>query len=290
LVSEAIHPHYREVLATYLQGAAYTLQTIPCTNGVTDVEALAAAMRDDVAAVLLQQPNVFGCLEPMEQASALAHQAGALFVANVYPISLGMLKPPGAYGADIAVAEGRCLGSPLAYGGPGLGLFATTEALLRRLPGRLAGCTVDRSGRRGFTLTLQTREQQIRREKATSNICTSAGWLCVRATIWLSLLGPQGLRELAELNLQKGHELAQRLTSLPGVEPAFDQPFFNECTVRIRDARRADTMARALLKAGIVSGVSLAPWYPALSDHSVWCATETLSQAEINRVVEVAHG
>ncbi len=291
LVSEAVHPHYRQTLATYLQGASCTLQTIPHTNGVTDVEALAAALNHDVAAVLMQQPNVFGCVEPMEQASGLAHRAGALFVATVYPISLGILKPPGAYGADIAVAEGRCLGSPLAYGGPGLGLFATTQALLRRVPGRLVGSTVDRSGRRGFTLTLQTREQQIRREKATSNICTNEGWLCVRATIWLSLLGPQGLRELAELNLQKAHALADGLRAVPGLELAFDQPFFNEFTLRISDGRRADALARALSKAGIIAGVPLASWYPELANHAVWCATETISRADIDRVLEVVtHG
>ena len=287
LVSEAVHPHYRQVLATYLQGASCVLQTIPHTNGVTDVEALAAALKDDVAAVLMQQPNVFGCLEPMEQGSALAHRVGALFVATVYPISLGMLKPPGAYGTDIAVGEGRCLGSPMAYGGPGLGLLTTTQALLRRVPGRLAGCTVDQSGRRGFTLTLQTREQQIRREKATSNICTNEGWLCVRATIFLSLLGPEGLRELAALNVQKAHALAQRCAAVPGISLAFDQPFFNECTLRISDERLAESLTPRLLKASLIGGVSLAPWYPELTNHTVWCATEMTSQADIDHLLEV---
>jgi len=287
LISEAIHPHARQVVASYLSGFPCVVQEIPFINGVTDLEALSAALRDDVAAVLMQQPNVFGCLEPMEQASGLVHRVGALFVASVYPISLGVLKPPGAYGADIAVAEGRCLGSPVAYGGPGLGLFATTTRLLRKMPGRITGCTVDESGRRGFTLTLQTREQHIRREKATSNICTNEGWLCLRATIWLSLLGPQGLKELAELNVQKSHELFERLQRLGTFERVFDQPFFNEFTVRCPEGSRVETLNRHLLKAGIVGGLPLAPWYPALPQTSLWCVTEAISRDQLDRVLEV---
>ena len=287
VISEAVHPHYREVVATYLQGFPVVIQEIPSTNGVTDLEALAATLKEDVAAVLMQQPNVFGCLEPMEQASGLTHRVGALFVASVYPISLGVLKPPGSYDADIAVAEGRCLGSPIAYGGPGLGLFTTTKALLRKMPGRLAGCTVDEAHHRAFTLTLQTREQQIRREKATSNICTNEGWLCVRAAIFLSLLGPQGFRELAELNLQKAHALVDRLRELGFIEPAFDQPFFNECVLRDTSGRRPDDVNRRLLRAGFLGGLPLQPWYPALADAALWCVTETISQEQMDRLLEV---
>ena len=287
VISEAIHPHYREVVATYLQGFPAVIQEIPHTNGVTDLEALAATLKDDVAAVLMQQPNVFGCLEPMEQASELAHRLGALFVANVYPISLGALQPPGAYGADIAVAEGRCLGSPIAYGGPGLGLFTTTKELLRKIPGRLAGCSVDEASRRAFTLTLQTREQQIRRDKATSNICTNEGWLCVRAAIFLSVLGPQGFRELAEANLRKAHALVDRLRDAGIMEPVFDQPFFHECVLRSTTGRQPEAINRQLLKAGFVGGVPLKTWYPALADTALWCVTETVSREQMDRVVEV---
>ena len=286
LVSEAVHPHARQVVATYLSGFPCVIQEIPTTNGVTDLEALAASVKEDVAAVILQQPNVFGCLEPMEPASVLAHRAGALFVASVYPISLGLLKPPGAYGADIAVAEGRCLGSPVAAGGPALGLFATTEALLRKMPGRIAGCTLDRKGRRGFTLTLQTREQHIRREKATSNICTNEGWLCLRAAIFLSLVGPQGLREMAQRSAAMAHALVDRVRETGVAEPVFDQPFFNECTLRARGERTTREIARRLEKAGIVGGVPLRPWYPALGEASLWCATELTTPAQIARVVE----
>ena len=287
LVSEAVHPHARQVVATYLSGFPCVIQEIPMINGVTDVEALAAALNDDVAAVLMQHPNVFGCLEPMEQAGALAHRAGALFVASVNPMSLGLLKPPGAYGADIAVGEGRCFGSPIACGGPALGLFATTNELLRRIPGRLVGCTADHAGRRGFTLTLQTREQHIRREKATSNICTNEGWLCLRATIFLSLLGPQGLRELAETNVRLSHELRHRLQEIGFVRPVFDQPFFNEFAVRYEHEQTVDDVNRRLLKAGIVGGLSLRPWYPALGESALWCATETVPHAALSKIVDV---
>ena len=286
LVSEALHPHARQTLATYLIGAEAILQELPTINGVTDLEALGKALREDVACVILQQPNVFGCLEPMTQAGELAHRAGALFIASVYPISLGLLQPPGAYGADIAVAEGRCLGTPMSYGGPGLGLFTTTSALLRRMPGRLAGCTVDQAGRRGFTLTLQTREQHIRRERATSNICTNEGWIALRATIFLSLLGPQGMRELAERNLGHAHEAHARLAEIPWMAPAFDQPFFNEFTLQFDPRIKIEAVSRTLLKEGIVGGFPLAEWYPAMPQASLWCVTERIGKDDLDRLVE----
>ena len=286
LISEAVHPHARQVVAAYLSGAHAILQEIPTVNGVTDLEALSKALRDDVACVILQQPNVFGCLEPMGQAGQLTHRVGGFFVASVYPVSLGLLQPPGAYGADIAVAEGRCLGSPIAYGGPGLGLFTTTSALLRRIPGRLAGCTVDQMGRRGFTLTLQTREQHIRREKATSNICTNEGWLALRATIYLSLLGPQGLKDLATLNLQKAHYAYERLCDLPWIRPAFGQPFFNEFALQYDSTMEVEAMNRKLAKAGLVGGLALADWYPMMPQASLWCVTEVISKEAIDLLVD----
>jgi len=286
LVSEGLNPQAREVLATYLRGAQAILQEIPTVNGVTDLEALGKAVRDDVACVLLQQPNVFGCLEPMTQAGELAHRFGALFAASVYPISLGLLQPPGAYGADIAVAEGRCLGSPVAYGGPGLGLFTTTAALMRRIPGRLAGCTVDQTGRRGYTLTLQTREQHIRRERATSNICTNEGWLALRATIFLSLMGPQGMRELAERNVEHAHDAQEQLCRLRWIHPAFDQPFFNEFTLQFDPAFPVDRVSRRLARDGFVSGLALRDWFPSMPNASLWCATELIRQADIDRLVD----
>ncbi len=285
--SEAIHPHARQVLATYLSGTSAILQEIPTVNGVTDLEALGKALREDVACVMLQQPNVFGCLEPMEQAAQLAHRVGGLFVSSVYPISLGLLQPPGAYGADIAVAEGRCLGSPVAYGGPGLGLFTTKTELLRRVPGRLAGCTVDQMSKRGNTLTLQTREQHIRRERATSNICTNEGWLALRATVFLSLLGSQGMKELAQLNLEKAHYAQQQLCKIPWISLAFDQPFFNEFTLRVDQGRDLAKVNQVLERAGIIGGYPLADWYPTLPKASLWCVTEVVSRAAIDHAVDV---
>ena len=290
LISEAVHPHARQTVSMYLSGAHAILQEIPTVNGVTDCEALGKAVRDDVACVIMQQPNVFGCLEPMAQGSELAHRFGGLFVASVYPISLGFLQPPGSYGADIAVAEGRCLGSPIAYGGPGLGLLTTTSALVRRIPGRLVGCTVDQSGRRGYTLTLQTREQHIRREKATSNICTNEGWLALRATIFLSLLGPHGMQELARLNLEKAHDARERLLELPWISAAFDQPFFNEFTLRYDDAMNLDTIHRTLDTAGILGGFPLREWYPAMPQASLWCVTERIDREAIDRLIETLKG
>ena len=286
LVSEGLHPHARETIATYLIGADAIVQDIPTVNGVTDLEALARALGDDVAGVVMQQPNVLGCLEPMAQAAQLTHARGALFIASAYPISLGLLQPPGAYGADIAVAEGRCLGSPVAYGGPGLGLFATTSALLRRVPGRLAGCTVGLSGRRGFTLTLQTREQHIRRERATSNICTNEGWLALRATIFMSLLGPAGFRDLAQLNLEKAHYARERLLTVPWITPAFDQPFFNEFALQCDPALPVERVNRALARQGFTGGWPLGEWFPWMPNGSLWCVTETVSREAIDRLVD----
>jgi glycine dehydrogenase subunit 1 len=234
----------------------------------------------------MQQPNVFGCLEPMAQAGELAHRVGSLFVAFVYPISLGLLQPPGAYGADIAVAEGSCLGSPVAYGGPGLGLFTTTLALSRKIPGRLVGCTVDQAGRRGYTLTLQTREQHVRRERATSNICTNEGWIALRATIFLSLLGAQGMRELAHINFKIAHYAYDRLRDVPWIQPALDQPFFNEFTLRYDASIKVETQKRALARAGIIGGFPLSDWYPSMPHAALWCLTERISKDAVDRLVE----
>lgn len=286
LISEGLHPHAREVVATYLGGANAVIQQIPTVNGVTDLEALSKAIRDDVACVILQHPNVFGCLEPMQQASEITHNFGGLFVSSVYPISLGLLQPPGSYGADIAVAEGRCLGSPLAYGGPGLGLFTTTQQLLRRIPGRLAGCTVDGKGARSYTLTLQTREQHIRRERATSNICTNEGWLALRATLFLSMLGKRGMQDLAKQNFDKAHYALARLSEIPWINIAFDQPFFNEFTLKFDEAISVDRVNSELAKAGFIGGFPLKDWFPTLPNSALWCVTELVSRQKIDAAVE----
>src|SRR6202011_613547 len=204
--------------------------------GFLDPDDLARAVDEQTCCVVVQHPNFFGCLEEVEALAAAAHARGALFVVSFDPISLGLLKRPGQYGADIAVAEGQCLGNPLSYGGPYLGILACQQKFVRKMPGRLVGQTVDRNGKRCWVLTLQTREQHIRREKATSNICTNQGLFALRAAVYLAALGPQGLKETAELCVRKAHYAAEQLTKVPGVSLRFKRPFFKEFTLHVEGA------------------------------------------------------
>jgi glycine dehydrogenase subunit 1 len=236
--------------------------------------------------VLVQHPNFFGCLEEVEQLAEIAHKSGALLVVAVDPISLGLLKRPGEYSADIVVAEGQSLGNPMAFGGPSLGIMACREQFLRRMPGRLVGQTVDRHGRRCWVLTLQTREQHIRREKATSNICTNQGLLALRATVYLSLMGPTGMRSVAELCLQKARYAAERLAAVPSLSPAFDRPTFKEFVVRVKGGS-VDSLIEKALQAKIFAGVPLGRWYPRLSDCLLVAVTEKRTKAEIDRLAAV---
>jgi glycine dehydrogenase subunit 1 len=256
LLSGAVHPEYRRVAQTWSAGYGPRPETVPLVEGGgTDLVALRERIGDDVAAVVMQQPNVFGALEDMAGAARLAHEAGALFIAVVDPHSLGILTPPGEYGADIVVGEGQALGNGMNYGGPTLGFMAVTRALMRRLPGRLVGETVDAEGRRGFVLTLQTREQHIRREKATSNICSNHALNALAALVYLSWLGRQGFPALAELCARRAHYLRERLLALPGVEPFTEGPVFREFAVRLpMDAAR---LAEELVPRGILAGVPL---------------------------------
>lgn len=290
LISEAVHPHTRQVIAAYLRGSDTVIQEVATLNGVTDIEALEKSVGDDVACVLLQNPNVFGVLEPCESVSQIAHRNGGLMISSFYPASLGMIAPPGQYDADIAVAEGRCLGSPVSLGGPGLGLFAAKESLIRRVPGRLVGATVDQQGKRAFTLTLQTREQHIRRDKATSNICTNQGWLALRATVFMSLLGPKGLADWSQLNFDKAHYAFDLFTQIPWIQPAFDQPFFNEFALKYDDGVDASKIHRRLVEAGWVPGHLMSEWFPMMKNVSLWCVTETMSKSTIDRMAETLKG
>ena len=239
VVAASVHPEYRQTIATYLEDLGVELVTVGTPNGVVDPQDLAAAVDDETACVVVQQPNFFGCLEDVAALATIAHDAGALVVAAFDPISLGLLKRPGDWGADIAVAEGQSLGTPMQYGGPYLGIMACREKLVRRMPGRIAGQTVDRRGKRCFVLTLQTREQHIRREKATSNICTNQGLFALRATIYLSLLGPQGLRETANLCLQKSRYAAEQLCKSDSLRTAHSNaPTLKEFVIRDRQEPR----------------------------------------------------
>jgi len=286
VVAGGVHPEYREVLTTYLANLNVELVTLDTSMGAVGLEHAAAAVNDQTACVLVQHPNFFGCLEQVAELAEIAHRAGRLLVVSVDPISLGLLRRPGDYGADIVVAEGQALGIPMSFGGPYLGIMACREQFVRRMPGRLVGQTVDRRGQRCWVLTLQTREQHIRREKATSNICTNQGLMALRATVYLAALGPQGLREVAELCLQKSHYAAERLTRSGRLRLAFDRPTFKEFVVR-SGGRPVQELCDWALAAGIFAGVPLGRWYPELSDALLVTVTEKRTREEIDRLVDV---
>ena len=284
VVSRAVHPEYRQVLRTYTEPLGVEVVEVPWRDGVTDLEAVEAAVGDRTAAVVVQHPNVFGCLEDGPALAEAAHRRGALVVCAVAePISLGVLRPPGAWGADIVAGEGQPLGNHLNFGGPYLGMLATRQEFVRRMPGRLVGATVDGEGRRGFVLTLQTREQHIRREKATSNICTNEALLALAAAVYMAVLGPRGLRAVAELNLHKAAYARDAVARVPGYRPAFATPVFNEFV--IRTPLPPEEVNRRLLAHRILGGVALGGWYPELADGWLLCVTEQRTRSEIDALV-----
>ncbi len=285
VIAETVHPEYRQILATYLNNLGIELVTVRAHDGVCSPAEFLTAVDSQTACVIVQQPNFFGCIEDVDSIGQIAHDAGALFVTSVDPISLGLLKRPGDYGADIVVAEGQSLGTPMQYGGPYLGIMACREQLVRRLPGRIAGQTVDRRGERCWVLTLQTREQHIRREKATSNICTNQGLFALRATIYLSLMGPQGLREVAELCLHKAHYARQTLAATTRLSPAFTRPTFKEFVIRDKQGR-VETLLSEATEAGFFAGIPLGTWYPELSDCFLVSVTEKRTKTEIDRLAQ----
>jgi glycine dehydrogenase subunit 1 len=280
VTAASVHPEYREILQTYLANLDTELITVGAPDGTANVAALEDAVDDNTACVLIQHPNFFGCLEEVQTIGKLAHEAGALLVQLFDPISLGLLKRPGDLGADIVAAEGQSLGTPMSFGGPYLGIMACREKYVRRLPGRIAGQTTDRRGRRCWVLTLQTREQHIRREKATSNICTNQGLIALRAGIYLATLGPQGIRETANLCLQKAHYALQQITADQRFVAAFDRPFFRECVIRDTRGQVSALLAEAA-EAGYLAGVPLGRWYPELDDCFLVAVTEKRRKDEI---------
>lgn len=283
--SRAIHPEYRQVLRTYLKGLQTEIIEIDFPGGTTDLNQLEKAADDKTAAILVQSPNFFGCIEDMDAASNIAHKHDILFVACVNPISLGTLKPPGEYNADIAVGDAQVLGNYLNYGGPYLGFFTAQKDLLRRMPGRIAGETVDCMGKRCFVLTLQPREQHIRREKATSNICTNQALLALRACIYLCALGKAGIAEVSNLNIQKSHYAYKRLCALDVFRPVYEKPFFNEFILRAHSGLSANKINESLLKSGIIGGLELSSFYPELDNTMLLCVTETKTRESIDRLV-----
>ncbi len=284
IVSPAVHPEYRQVLRTYTQGLAITV------SGDEDIgqtwDDVARLIDKDTACVIAQNPDFLGRINDLQSVAAAAHSAGALFIVSANPISLGLLKAPGDYGADIVTGEGQPLGWPMAYGGPYLGIFACREQYVRRMAGRLVGQTVDSQGRRGFVLTMQTREQHIRREKATSNICTNEGLVALAACAYLAAMGKTGLRNVAELCYHKAHYAASQITAIHGYSlPFANDPFFNEFVVRcpVSPERVNDHLRRNR----IIGGFELGRVYPQLKDCLLFCCTELNSKYQIDQLVTV---
>lgn len=285
-VSKAIHPEYRSVLKTYISALDGELIEIPYNHeGVTDYLQAEKLCGEGVSAIIIQNPNFFGAIEPIKKFSDLAHTIKALSVVCVTePLSLAILKSPGELGADIAVGEGQSFGIPLSFGGPYLGLFATKKDFLRQMPGRLVGETVDREGKRGYVLTIATREQHIRRERATSNICTNESLCALTAGIYLSTLGKKGLRELAKINVSKSEYLKNKLRKLKDVRIKFSSPTFNEFVIELKV--NAERIARSLHKKGIVPGLPLGKYYPELKNCLLVTVTEMNTKEEIDILVK----
>lgn len=293
IVSPTVHPEYRATLRTYTPGSDLTVETPnfkPQTSNF-ELESLKFEVDEDTACLIIQNPDFFGQLLSADSENGLSgladavHKAGALLVVAVDPISLGLFTPPGEYGADIVVGEGQPLGNPLNFGGPYLGLFACREKYMRKLPGRLVGETVDTEGRQGFVLTLATREQHIRRERATSNICTNQALCALAAGAYLAAMGKSGLRQVAELCYHKAHYAARRIAALPGFDLVGDKPFFKEFVVRC--PRPPGEINDALLERGIIGGYDLGRDYPHLENSMLLCVTEMNTKEEIDHLVEV---
>jgi glycine dehydrogenase subunit 1 len=287
LASRGVHPHSRETLTTLARGYGQVVEELPLRDGATDLDALVAALGtgDDVSAVVLQQPNFLGTVEDVAALTAAGKAAGAVVICACDPIPLGILEPPGAQGVDIAVGEGQTLGNRLDYGGPSFGFFAAAQEHLRRMPGRIAGETVDVDGKRGFVLTLQTREQHIRREKATSNICTAQALNALAGVVYLGWLGRQGLVELGELLLRRTAYARETLCALDGVEPLHEQVVVREFAVRIPGVD-VDTVVERLAAAGINAGYRLGRTYPEYGDGLLVAITEQRTRAQIDRFAE----
>jgi glycine dehydrogenase subunit 1 len=284
LVSRALDPQYRATLRTYADARGFTVTEIALEDGATSTSALEAALSPATKAVIIQHPNFFGSLEDVRAVERLTHRAtAALIIAITEPASLGVLASPGALGADIVAAEGQSLGNPIGFGGPALGLFAARFDFLRRMPGRLAGKTVDSRDQLGYVLTLQTREQQIKRERATSNICTNQALLAVFATAYLSSLGKQGFRELGEQCLRRAHWAQERITSLPGFKPLFNRPFFDEFA--LTTPVPVEELNAALRDSGIQGGYDLSRDYPEFGRAVLFCVTETRTRDDIEALV-----
>ncbi len=285
LVSRTVHPHYRRVLKTYMEGTPYSTAEFGFNpDGSFDRKQLMSLLDSDVAAVALQTPNFLGVLENLEGLSDELHERGILFILAGNPLSMAVLKSPGEWGADVAVGEGQPLGVPMSFGGPYLGYYAVTRALMRRVPGRLVGLTLDSEGKRAFCLTLQAREQHIRRERAASNICTNQALCALAACVYMTLMGKEGMKELGDLNMDRAYYLREKISKLKGFKVETSTPVFNEFVVRAE--KGFAPLQEKLLKEKIFPGVDLGQFYPELKNSFLVCATETKTREDLDRYVE----
>lgn len=274
IVSRTVNPETQDVIKTYMSGPDIDLTITPMNDEcITDANELKNYLNKDVACVLIQVPNFLGNIEEVRKIEKLTHEAGALFIVAIDPISVGLIKPPGEYEADIVVGDGQSLGCNMMYGGPGLGFMACREKYMRQMPGRIVGETIDNRGNRAFTLTLQTREQHIRRDKATSNICTNHSLCALTACIYLSILGPKGLKELAHICFQRAHYLANRINEIPGFKVPFEN-FFNEFIMILPDELSIDTFNEVMLEHKIIPGINTGVYFHEIPNSVLICVTE----------------
>ncbi len=283
IIVGTFNPLYVDVIKSYLSGRQAEIHTLPFENGVSDIARLADLADDRTAGIVISQPNFFGCFEDIASAGEIIHRVGGLLLVGVDPIAMALVTPPGELGADIVFGEGQPLGIPMAFGGPLVGFYASSRELIRRLPGRLAARTLDADGRVGYTLTLQTREQHIRRDKATSNICTNQALCATAATVYLSLLGRQGLCRVAELCLERARYAAEKIAVLEGYQLAFTSPYLRECV--IQTPRPAAEIIDRLCAQGILAGVDLGRFYPQMKNFLLVAFTEKRSYQEIDRLL-----
>ncbi len=284
LISNSVHPDYREVVRTYCEAHGFSLVEIDFMDGVTSVNKLKAKISDKTAAFLVQSPNFFGCIEDLHKIEQIVHSYGALLnVCVVEATSLGVLKSPGSFGADIVVGEGQGLGNSVSFGGPYLGVMATKKKFVRHLPGRIVGGTTDKEGRKGYILNLQAREQHIRRERASSNICSNQALNALAATVYMSSLGKNGLRNVTSLCLQKAHYLYNSLLEA-GAEVVFSAKFYNEFVVRVENAKKFNL---ELLNNGIIGGLELGKYHASLLDCMLFCVTELNTREDMDKVVDI---
>lgn len=288
LISKTIHPFYQEVIRTYSQGLDLKFVEVPFVNGMVSTDEVKKRVNENTAGLLLQFPNFFGNLEEIPELIQAAHEKGAKVAVSVDPVAMGLLKSPGELGADIIVGEGQGMGNSMSLGGPYVGFFATRTEFVRQLPGRIVGVTHDNKGRKGYTLTLQTREQHIKRERATSNICTNESLNALASLFYMVTLGKRGLEDVAAQSAQKAHYLQKELSRLPGVSNPWKSTFFKEFVVKV--SKNIKEVNQALLKEKIVGGLDLERYYPELKNHLLLCVTEKRTKAEMDKMVSVMSG